>query len=89
MAIAEVGWTITTHRAHRFNPKGPNGGTHGYEVKYPSMHGIFIANGPDIKQGEKISSFENVDLYNLMCELLHINPAPNDGDKATVALILH
>ncbi|NND07434.1 MAG: alkaline phosphatase family protein [Saprospiraceae bacterium] len=89
MAIAEEGWTITTRRAYRFNPGGPSGGTHGYEVKYPSMHGIFIAHGPDIMQGKKIPAFENVDLYHLMCKLLRIKPAPNDGDKATSALILN
>ncbi|EAZ80219.1 alkaline phosphatase family protein [Algoriphagus machipongonensis] len=54
-------------------------GTHGFSQKYPEMHGIFYANGPQIKEGLKIGSFENIHIYPLICEILGL-PLPEDID---------
>ena len=59
---------------------GYNGGTHGYPPENKDMHAIFYAIGPDFKAGYQQPLFKNVDLYNLFCELLEIQPAPNDGN---------
>ena len=54
-------------------------GTHGFSQKYPEMHGVFYANGPQIKEGMKIDSFDNIHIYPLICEILGL-PVPEDID---------
>jgi len=54
-------------------------GTHGYSEKYPEMHGIFYAKGPQIKAGLTIDSFDNIHIYPLICELLGL-PIPEGID---------
>lgn len=54
-------------------------GTHGYSEKYPEMHGIFYAKGPQIKIGLNIDSFDNIHIYPLICELLSL-PIPEGID---------
>lgn len=66
-------------RAHESQRKVP-AGDHGYDVtRMPEMKAIFIANGPDIKAGTRLTSFPNVDLYDFIAKLLGLKPAPNDG----------
>jgi predicted AlkP superfamily pyrophosphatase or phosphodiesterase len=54
-------------------------GEHGYSPKYKDMHGIFYANGPDIKNSHKIPSFENFHVYPLICKILGL-PIPDSID---------
>jgi hypothetical protein len=45
------------------------------------MHGIFIAAGPRLPEGESIGIIDSVDIYPLMMEILEIPlTAPIDGD---------
>jgi len=63
-------------------------GTHGYDNKNTDMHAIFYAAGPAFKKGFRGESFENVNLYALMANILKINPVPTDGDiKNTIQLL--
>lgn len=55
------------------------GGNHGYHNSNVDLHGIFVATGPDIKPG-LLPSFSVVDVYNVICSLLRIQPALNDGN---------
>lgn len=54
------------------------GGTHGYDPTIPEMHALFRAIGPDFRH-ESWPHFANVEVYGLLCRLLHIEPAPHDG----------
>ena len=64
-------------------------GQHGYDPAYPSMHGILIASGPAFRAGGLvIDSVENVHVYNLLCAVLGLKPAPNDGDNRLVKALL-
>jgi predicted AlkP superfamily pyrophosphatase or phosphodiesterase len=54
-------------------------GTHGYSQEYPEMHGIFYAQGPHIKSGMTIDSFDNIHIYPLICKILGL-PIPEDID---------
>lgn len=54
------------------------GGTHGYDPTLQDMHALFRAIGPDIPQ-LRLPHFPNVNVYPLLCQLLGITPAPNDG----------
>ena len=54
------------------------GGTHGYDPTLQDMHAVFRAIGPDIPRCS-LPHFPNVCVYSLICKLLDIEPAPNDG----------
>ena len=43
------------------------------------MRGIFFAHGPSFRKHNKINAFRNVNIYPLLCNLLEINPNPNNG----------
>ena len=82
LAIAREGWSIASRRdLSRWNQPGAEfpGGAHGYDPRKKSMRGLFIASGPGIREGRVVGPFENIHLYDFMCALLGIEPAPNDG----------
>ena len=84
-AIAEDGWLITSKREVRRwgqPDRHAPGGTHGYDARLPSMHGLFIASGPRIKSGMRVKAFENIHIYDFMCAVLGLQPAKNDGDPS-------
>lgn len=59
---------------------GDSYGTHGYDNKNTDMHAIFYAAGPAFKQGFRGGSFENVNLYALMANILQLQPVQTDGN---------
>lgn len=66
-----------------------NGGTHGWDPSVPAMHAIFLASGPGIPPGKLISSFENIEIYPYIAELLGLVPAPNiDGHRGRLAALI-
>jgi predicted AlkP superfamily pyrophosphatase or phosphodiesterase len=84
VGIADEGWNITSRRdVQRWgHDRQAPGGTHGYDARLKSMQGLFIANGPRFKAGLVVPPFENIHVYDLMCALLGVAPAGNDGDPA-------
>jgi predicted AlkP superfamily pyrophosphatase or phosphodiesterase len=91
IGVAEMGWTITTRQSFerrkaagtKFQP-----GAHGFDPRYRELHGLFIAAGPKLREGVVVPEFENIHLYNLMCDLLGLWPAKNDGDFSQVRTFL-
>ncbi len=82
---SEEGWMTTSRK--RYNdwikdldeitrPRG----AHGYDNKYKSMQAIFVAHGAAFKRGYVAEPFENIEVYNLMCKILGLTPAKNDGN---------
>ena len=61
------------------NIEKPRGG-HGYDNALTSMRAVFIAHGEAFKKGYVAEPFENIHVYNLMCKILGLKPAKNDGD---------
>lgn len=55
-------------------------GTHGYDINNKDMNAIFYAYGPAFKKGYSQAMFSNTSVYPLMCQILGLVPAPNDGD---------
>ena len=43
------------------------------------MHGIFIAKGPSFQSNKNIPPLHSIHLYEMMCHILNIEPATNDG----------
>lgn len=81
IGIAADGWTITSRaQSTEWQRAGRRmGGQHGYDPRLRSMHGLFIAAGPQFRQGVTVPAFENVHLYEMMARVLGLTPAPNDG----------
>jgi len=81
IGIAADGWTITTKaQASSWQQAGRRmGGQHGFDPRLRSMHGLFIAVGPQFRRGITVPAFESVHLYEMMTRVLGLKPAPNDG----------
>ncbi len=84
MGLADDGWTISAHGRRR----GPRGGDHGYDNLLPSMRATFLAHGPAFKSRLRVAPFQNIHVYNLVCEILQLRPAPNDGSLDSVRIML-
>ncbi|XP_032414781.1 ectonucleotide pyrophosphatase/phosphodiesterase family member 2-like [Xiphophorus hellerii] len=63
-------------------------GDHGYDNKINSMQTIFSGYGPSFKFKTKVPAFENIELYNVMCDLLGLKPAPNNGTHGSLNHLL-
>lgn len=86
MIVADIGYTIITRS--RLEERGVTGGAHGYDPKLEEMHAFFLATGPSFKKNYKFDGFESIHIYELMCAILNIEPAPNDGNLNTLKHIL-
>ena len=80
VVVADSSWSIGTR------PDGSSlrGGAHGYDNRNSDMYAIFYAAGPSFKKNYKLKELNNVDIYNLICKILNITPAKNDGDPAHI-----
>jgi predicted AlkP superfamily pyrophosphatase or phosphodiesterase len=88
IGIADDGWHVAT-RASLEREKGDDfGGEHGYDPRHQSMHGLFVAAGPAFREGLVVPAFENIHLYELMCRVLVLRPAKNDGSAAATRSFL-
>ncbi|KAG9478645.1 hypothetical protein GDO78_012350 [Eleutherodactylus coqui] len=63
-------------------------GDHGYDNKIISMQTVFVGHGPSFKFKNKVPPFENIELYNVMCDLLGLKPAPNNGTHGSLNHLL-
>jgi len=84
--IAEPEYTITT--SDRMQTGNFPGGNHGYSPETTEMRSVFIAAGPDFKEGYQSAPFQNIHLYELMAHLLQIEPADNDGALDSLKTVL-
>ncbi len=82
--MPDNGWLVSK-RAVPFNGPAAN---HGYSPQERDMHAAFIASGPAFASNLVVEPFEVVQLYNLMCRLLGITPAANDGQAEALEHIL-
>lgn len=63
-------------------------GNHGYDNIHEDMRPFFMAMGPSFKRNFKVETFLLLDIYPLMCHLLNLHPAPNNGSMDVVSLLL-
>ncbi|XP_071807894.1 ectonucleotide pyrophosphatase/phosphodiesterase family member 7-like [Asterias amurensis] len=54
---------------------------HGFDNEEMTMKSLFYALGPSFKKRYLAKHFESVNIYPLMCEILGIVPAPNNGSR--------
>ena len=62
--------------------------SHGWDPATPNMGALFIASGPAFRRGVELPDVENIHVYNLLCAVLGVQPAPNDGDQRLVRAAL-
>ena len=84
VVVADSSWSIGT----RPDGSGIRSGAHGYDNANTDMHAIFYAAGPAFKKGYAFDQLNNTDIYNLICKILKLKPAPNDGDIKNILQIL-
>uniref|UniRef100_A0A8C8JHY2 SMB domain-containing protein n=1 Tax=Oncorhynchus tshawytscha TaxID=74940 RepID=A0A8C8JHY2_ONCTS len=65
-----------------------SGGFHGSDNVFKNMQTIFIGYGPRLKYKTNVAPFENIEVYNLLCDLLDISPAPNNGTHGSLNHLL-
>ncbi|MEX2585251.1 MAG: ectonucleotide pyrophosphatase/phosphodiesterase [Balneolaceae bacterium] len=86
VVLADLGYTLTSHSYYSW--RGIMGAAHGYDNRHPEMHGIFLATGPAFRSGYQFGRLESIHLYALMCRLLRVEPAPNEGSFEAVQPLL-
>lgn len=90
VGVPDEGWIVTTREreARRKPDADPRRGTHGYDPALRSMHALFVAAGPGVRDGILAEPFENIHVYDFLCGLLKVAPAKNDGDPAVTRRFL-
>ncbi|HRG54442.1 MAG TPA: alkaline phosphatase family protein, partial [Lacunisphaera sp.] len=81
MLIADDHWTIEERSRWTITWARQNPATHGWDPATPNMGALFLASGPAFKQHVEIPDVANIHVYNLLCAVLGVKPAPNDGDQ--------
>ena len=84
LAIADEGWRFAVRSQEARRPQIGTAGQHGYDPSVDSMGALLIFAGPRIRT-TSLGPINNVDIYSLVCELLEITPAPNDGSLDSLA----
>lgn len=70
--LGVVGFRPAVDRArHLLRP-----GLHGWDPRFPEMHGIFLAMGPGIAAGASLPAVRAIDIYPLIAHLLDLTPHP-------------
>ncbi|RDW66947.1 phosphodiest-domain-containing protein [Coleophoma crateriformis] len=85
--IPKTGWAIVTKSEFDVEAGKANGldyhprGLHGYDHQHPLMRAIFIARGPAFphEPNSRVEPFQNIEVYNIICDSLHLTPRPNNG----------
>jgi len=88
VGVPDDGWLLTTHAARAAERNQGTGGAHGFLPTDTSMHALFIASGPAFRRGATVAPFRNVHVYELLCAVLGLRPAPNDGSLDSVRTLL-
>jgi predicted AlkP superfamily pyrophosphatase or phosphodiesterase len=81
---ADEGWFMTSRERYEEQKKRADferlKGAHGYDNKYESMRAIFVGHGKAFKKKKVVEAFDNIHVYELMCKILGLTPAKNDGE---------
>lgn len=84
VAVADSSWYLASRPLiGKFK-----GGAHGYDNRNADMYGIFYATGPAFRKNYTVEELNNVDIYNLVCRILDLRPAVNDGNVSHIIKML-
>lgn len=70
---------VAPARGDVYSPRG----LHGYDHEHPLMRAIFVARGPAFPhpKGSMVDPFQNIEIYNIVCDSLGLEPKPNNGSS--------
>lgn len=92
IVLPQEGWRLTTKERFDTMSEDENTnkltGSHGYDNELESMRAVFIGSGEAFKNGYVSAPFQNIEVYNLMCKILNLNPAENDGNFENIKDLL-
>lgn len=92
VVIPEAGTVITTrermNRAEKDGRLDAVRGAHGYDNDIVEMRAMFVGHGGQFKRGYVAKPFEMVDVYELICKILGLDPAKNDGKLKRIRSVL-
>ena len=72
-------YTLLARASKLPEPTQMHGG-HGFDPHaMPEMKAIFFAEGPDFNRNKRLKSFENVDVYPLIAQILQLRTSTTDG----------
>ncbi|KAL8996892.1 MAG: hypothetical protein Q9169_003703 [Polycauliona sp. 2 TL-2023] len=85
--VPKTGWAIVLAKDFNVAAAKASGqvyrprGVHGYDHEHPLMRAIFIAKGPAFphKANSRVDIFQNIEVYNIICDSLSVTPKPNNG----------
>ncbi|XP_061166536.1 glycerophosphocholine cholinephosphodiesterase ENPP6-like [Saccostrea echinata] len=80
--------TIPFANIVKYEGTGEMRGMHGYDNTDADMRAIFLASGPEFKKNYTSKPFYNVELYQLMCKILQVNPNHHNGTWSNVSPML-
>ncbi|WKY04209.1 hypothetical protein Q1695_005300 [Nippostrongylus brasiliensis] len=63
-----------------------NSSTHGQAPENREMRAVLFIRGPAVDPLQMTNPVQVIDIYNMMCALLEIQPAPNNGSTARIGL---
>ncbi len=75
VCLVETGWLTAT----RDRPLTRAGGAHGYDNQAPEMAAIFIAHGPGVIAGRRLTDLDSVDVQPFLARMLGIAAPAGDG----------
>ncbi len=78
VCLVETGWLAAT----RDRPVTRAGGAHGYDNQAPEMAAVFIAHGPDVVAGRRLTDLDSVDVQPFLARMLGLSAPAGDGRAA-------
>ncbi|KAI9662095.1 MAG: hypothetical protein M1831_002791 [Alyxoria varia] len=85
--MPHAGWALATYNEFNVKAAKESGdvyhprGIHGYDHENSLMRAIFVARGPAFpyKPGSRLGTFQNTEVYNIICDSIGVQPKPNNG----------
>ena len=84
LVLPDEGWFVEPSSEEQIYHGKWRVGTHGFSSLDKSMNSFFLAMGPDFRKGMLSDTFEQVDIYPMMCKIWGLEAKPNNGTLKVV-----
>ena len=83
VVMPDMDWTVE-YRKPEVERRPIGKGAHGFDCFEREMSMVFYGTGPAFRKGYEQHSFQNLNMYIILCHLLGVEPSENDGDWSAV-----
>lgn len=87
IVLAEPGYSLRATCSKDKSAELPSSRS-GYDNKLSDMHTLLIARGPSFRQNASVRDVSLLDIYPLICDLLGVQPRPNNGSLSSLLPLL-